>query len=132
MIPCSYSRTAGWRSRFTDQDLPSNFALKIHALLCRPYRKGRDWYDFNRYIRQDVSPKLPHLQNSLIQNGPWKGQENLVVDKSWVQEELQNKIDGVEWKAAAADVAPFLKLGEQESLKLWDARFFSAKLKKLL
>jgi len=114
------------------QDLPSNFALKIHALLCRPYLKGRDWYDLNWYIRQDVSPNLPHLQNALIQYGPWKGQEDLVVDKSWVQEELQNKIDGVEWKAAAADVAPFLKLGEQESLKLWDARFFSAKLKKLL
>jgi hypothetical protein len=114
------------------QDLPSNFALKIHALLCRPYLKGRDWYDFNWYIRQDVSPNLPHLQNALIQYGPWKGQEDLVVDKSWVQEELQNKIDGIEWKAAAADVAPFLKLGEQESLKLWDARFFSAKLKMLV
>jgi hypothetical protein len=114
------------------QDLPSNFALKLHALLCRPYLKGRDWYDFNWYIRQDVSPNLPHLQNALIQYGPWKGQVDLVVDKSWVQEELQNKIDGIEWKAAAADVAPFLKLGEQESLKLWDARFFSAKLKKLL
>ncbi len=24
------------------QDLASNFALKIHALLCRPYLKGRD------------------------------------------------------------------------------------------
>ena len=28
------------------QDLSSNFALKIHALLCRKYVKGRDWYDF--------------------------------------------------------------------------------------
>src|SRR3546814_9297013 len=28
------------------QDLPSNFALKVHALLCRPYLKGRDWFDF--------------------------------------------------------------------------------------
>lgn len=27
------------------QDLASNFALKIHALLCRPYIKGRDWYN---------------------------------------------------------------------------------------
>jgi len=44
---------------------------------------------------------------------------------------LQKKIDSIEWAEAAADVAPFLKLGEQESLKLWDERFFSAKLKKL-
>ena len=28
------------------QDLPSNYALKLHALLCRPYLKGRDWFDF--------------------------------------------------------------------------------------
>ncbi|NIA27528.1 MAG: nucleotidyl transferase AbiEii/AbiGii toxin family protein [Desulfobulbaceae bacterium] len=113
------------------QNLPSNFALKIHALLCRPYLKGRDWYDFNWYIRQDVSPNVPHLQNALIQYGPWKGQEDLVIDEGWVRDELQKKIDGIEWAEAAADVAPFLKLGEQESLKLWDARFFSAKLKKL-
>ena len=26
------------------QDLPSNYALKLHALLCRPYLKGRDWF----------------------------------------------------------------------------------------
>jgi len=113
------------------QDLPSNFALKIHALLCRPYLKGRDWYDFNWYIRQDVSPNLPHLQNALIQYGPWEGQDDLVIDKSWVREELQLKVDSIEWKKAEADVAPFLKISEQESLKLWDARFFSAKLKKL-
>jgi hypothetical protein len=113
------------------QDLPSNFALKIHALLCRPYLKGRDWYDFNWYIRQNVSPNFPHLQNALVLYGPWDGQENLVIDAGWVREELQKKIDSIEWTKAAADVAPFLKLSEQESLKLWDARFFSAKLKKL-
>jgi hypothetical protein len=114
------------------QDPPSNFALKIHALLCRPYLKGRDWYDFNWYIRQDVSPNLPHLQNALIQYGPWEGQIGLVIDKSWVREELQLKIDSIEWAEAAADVAPFLKLSEQESLKVWNARFFSAKLEKLM
>ncbi len=32
------------------QDLPSNFALKLHALLCRPYVKGRDWFDFGWYV----------------------------------------------------------------------------------
>ena len=114
------------------QDLPSNFALKIHALLCRPYLKGRDWYDFSWYIRQGVSPNLPHLQSALVQYGPWEGQDNLDIDKSWLREELQKKIDGIEWKDAAADVAPFLKISEQESLKLWDARFFSAKLNKLM
>ncbi len=113
------------------QDLPSNFALKIHALLCRPYLKGRDWYDFNWYIRKVVSPNLPHLRNALAQYGPWEGQERLAIDEDWVRAELRKKIDSVEWTEAAADVAPFLKAGEQESLTLWDARFFAAKLEKL-
>ena len=114
------------------QDLRSNFALKIHALLCRPYVNGRDWYDFTWYIRQGVSPNLPHLQNALIQYGPWEGQENLVIDEGWVRDELKKKIDSIEWAVAAADVAPFLKLNEQESLQLWSARFFLAKLKNLV
>src|SRR5580704_4723863 len=32
------------------QDLPSLFASKNHALLCRDYIKGRDWYDFSWYV----------------------------------------------------------------------------------
>ena len=54
------------------QDLSSNFSLKIHALLCRPYLKGRDWYDFNWYVKQNIRLNLPHLQSALIQYGPWK------------------------------------------------------------
>ncbi|MCH7982218.1 MAG: nucleotidyl transferase AbiEii/AbiGii toxin family protein [Proteobacteria bacterium] len=113
------------------QNLAGNFALKIHALLCRPYLKGRDWYDFNWYIRQEVSPNLPHLRNALIQHGPWAGQGSLAIDADWVREELQKKIDNIDWAAATADVAPFLKLGEQEALTLWGARFFAAKLERL-
>ena len=113
------------------QDLPSNFALKIHALLCRPYLKGRDWYDFNWYIRQGVSPNLPHLRNALVQHGPWEGIEGDVIDEPWVRTELQRKIDGLDWKQAADDVAPFLKANEQAGLALWNARFFSDKLRKL-
>ena len=113
------------------QDLPSNFALKIHALLCRPYLKGRDWYDFSWYIRQGVPPNLPHLRNALVQYGPWVGQERLVIDKDWVREEFQKKIDSIDWMDAAADVAPFLKVGEQETLTLWSARFFATKVEKM-
>jgi hypothetical protein len=60
------------------QDLSSNFALKIHALLCRGFLKGRDWYDFNWYIKQGVSPNLAHLKNALVQYGGWQGQSDLV------------------------------------------------------
>lgn len=114
------------------QDLGSNFALKIHALLCRKFLKGRDWYDFNWYIKQGVSPNLPHLKNALVQYGPWCGQDDLTVDVSWLRKALQEKIDSITWAEAAEDVERFLKPAEVESLKLWSARFFSAKLNKLV
>jgi hypothetical protein len=113
------------------QDLSSNFALKIHALLCRGFLKGRDWYDFSWYIRQGVSPNLAHLKNALAQFGPWQGREDLVVDLSWLKVVLQEKIDAIDWKQAAADVERFLKPAEQKSLELWGARFFSQKLSRL-
>ena len=37
-------------SSVISQDLPSLFAGKLHALLCRAYVKGRDWYDFIWYV----------------------------------------------------------------------------------
>lgn len=114
------------------QDLGSNFALKIHALLCRGFLKGRDWYDFNWYIKQSVSANLKHLQNALIQYGPWQGQENLMVDLAWLKITLQEKIDGIDWKLARDDVERFLNATEQKSLNLWSERFFSQKLLKLV
>ncbi len=113
------------------QDLSSNFALKIHALLCRGFLKGRDWYDFNWYIKQGVSPNLPHLKNALVQYGPWQGQGDLVVDLSWLKAVLQEKIDSIDWKQAADDVEWFLKPTEQKSLALWSERFFSQRLSQM-
>lgn len=112
------------------QDMSSNFALKIHALLCRPYLKGRDWYDFNWYIAQGVKPNLLLLQNALIQYGPWEGQE-LDIDQDWLVNALGKKIVSIEWKDAAADVERFLKPVEQKSLSLWSERFFASKLARL-
>ena len=63
------------------QDLSSNFALKTHALLCRPYLKGRDWYDFSWYVARSITPNLELLKNALVQYGPWQG-ETLKVDRA--------------------------------------------------
>ena len=112
------------------QDLPSNFALKTHALLCRPYLKGRDWYDFNWYIAQGITPNLLLLQNALVQYGPWQGQD-LHVDREWLVKALGDKIALINWKEAAEDVQRFLKPVEQSSLKLWNERFYMSKLEKL-
>jgi predicted nucleotidyltransferase component of viral defense system len=110
------------------QDLASNFALKIHALLCRGFIKGRDWYDFNWYIRQSVTPNLPHLKNALVQYGPWQRQNELVVDMDWLKTVLQEKIESINWQDTASDVERFLKPAEQKGLSLWSKRFFSENL----
>ncbi|WP_370175774.1 nucleotidyl transferase AbiEii/AbiGii toxin family protein [Sphingobium abikonense] len=113
------------------QDLPSNFALKIHALLCRGYLKGRDWYDFSWYISNGVTPNLTHLQAALIQAGPWTGQEGFNIDMAWLENTLRNTIATIDWKAAADDVRRFLRPAEAKSLALWSDRFFLAKLEKM-
>jgi len=113
------------------QDLSSNFSLKIHALLCRGYLKGRDWYDFNWYVKQGVAVNLLHLENALYQYGPWKGDDNLSVDLAWLQQVLSNKIEGIDWKQAVSDVERFLNTAEQKSLSLWSERFFKQRVTEL-
>lgn len=112
------------------QDMSSNFALKTHALLCRPYLKGRDWYDFGWYIAKGVTPNLLLLQNALEQYGPWKGQD-INVDREWIIAALGEKIASIIWQDAAKDVERFLKPVEQKSLMLWSVSFYMSKLSKL-
>ena len=113
------------------QDLPSNFALKIHALLCRPYLKGRDWFDFSWYVANRTSPNLPLLSAALRQAGPWQHELGLSIDDAWVIATLKAKITSIDWDAAAADVSRFLRLAEEKSLSLWSERFFHAKVDQL-
>ena len=105
------------------QDLASNFALKIHAMLCRPYLKGRDWYDFSWYVKNKIQPNMPLLQAALYQWGPWKDQE-MKVEIKWLKSKLTEKILKINWQDAAIDVERFLSTQEQYSLKLWSAKFF--------
>jgi predicted nucleotidyltransferase component of viral defense system len=112
------------------QDLSSNFSLKIHALLCRQYLKGRDWYDFNWYVKQSIQPNFGHLQAALYQYGPWEGQ-SLTIDKDWLINTLLEKVAAINWNEAAEDVTRFLNAAEQRSLKLWSERFFNKKVEDL-
>lgn len=114
------------------QDLASNFALKIHALLCRGFLKGRDWYDFSWYISRGVSPNLAHLEAALIQFGPWSDDAGLTVDRQWIEQQLSGTISSINWDEAKKDVRRFLKPAELKSLELWSERFFLTKLKKLI
>ena len=112
------------------QDISSNFALKIHALLCRGYLKGRDWYDFSWYVAQKVKPNLFLLQNALFQYGPWQDQK-LTIDHDCLVKALEGKIANIDWKQATADVKRLVKESEQKSLNLWSERFFISKLNKI-
>ncbi len=49
------------------QNLPSLFAGKCVALFCRPYEKGRDWYDFLWYLRAKTPINYSHLHAGLMQ-----------------------------------------------------------------
>lgn len=114
------------------QDLSSNFALKIHALLCREFLKGRDWYDYAWYIAKNVAPNLKHLQAALRQYGPWSQDQGLHVDMDWLNTALSEKISSIDWDQAREDVRPFLRSREAASLQLWNEEFFKSKLERLI
>jgi len=112
------------------QDLPSLFAGKIHALLCREYTKGRDWYDLIWYTSRKVAVNLPFLAAALEQAGPWKGQA-VVVDTQWCVTELRKKILALNWSEVKADVQRFINPEELPSLELWGTELFLGQVDKL-
>jgi len=107
----------------TTQTLESSFALKLHALLCRSYVKGRDWYDFVWYVARGVRPDLELLRNALHQQGPWAGQQSSVT-WPWLIANLRTVIGRIDWAISIQDVQRFLPSREQEGLMLWNAAFF--------
>ena len=111
----------------TTQTLESGFALKIHALLCRPYVKGRDWHDFVWYVSRKTRPDLNLLRNALMQHGPWSGRTPAVTAQ-WVRESMAAVIGRVDWTVARSDVQRFLPLSEQEGLRVWSSDFFLQQL----
>jgi predicted nucleotidyltransferase component of viral defense system len=114
----------------TTQALPSGFATKAHALLCRKYVKGRDWYDFTWYIARKILPDLELLRNALHQQGPWAGRK-LAVSADWFLEHLATVINRIDWKEARADVQRFLPMREQAGLDSWGRDFFTYQLGQL-
>ncbi len=114
----------------TTQSLESGFALKLHALLCRPYVKGRDWYDFVWYVARRTRPELGLLRNALQQQGPWAGRQ-IAVTGGWVAQNIGATIRRIDWNAARGDVQRFLPLREQDGLRAWSAEFFLHHLARL-
>jgi predicted nucleotidyltransferase component of viral defense system len=114
----------------TTQTLPSGFATKAHALLCRRYVKGRDWYDFTWYIARKITPDFKLLRNALRQQGPWAGKK-LAMTPEWFLEHLAAVIGRIDWREARADVERFLPMSEQAGLQAWGSDFFAYQLEQL-
>jgi predicted nucleotidyltransferase component of viral defense system len=111
-------------------DLPSLYAGKLHALLCREYLKGRDWYDFIWYTARRTPANYVLLSSALDQIGPWM-HKSIQVDRTWCFERLQERIKSTDWKQVREDVRRFVKSNELPSLDLWSAEFFLAQAEKL-
>ena len=111
-------------------DRESAFAGKMHALLCRQYIKGRDWFDFVWYA--GVKAKLNHdlLSSALDQQGPWAG-KGIATSDEWVRDRLMEVIAKMDWSAAKRDVLPFVYATDRRSLDLWSGDFFSSLTERL-
>lgn len=111
-------------------DLPSLFAGKMHALLCRSYIKGRDWYDFIWYSAHRVAINHALLSSALNQQGPWAG-SGIKTDDAWCRTKLSEVIQLLDVKQAREDVRRFLRPIELPSLEMWSQAFFLQQCRKL-
>ncbi len=107
--------------------LPSLFAGKMHALLCRTIRtniKGRDWYDLIWFVKNNIPCDLHYLKNKMVQTGHIDLSEVLVKEK--LVELISKKINEIDFTLAKRDVEPFLKTsGQKDELNLWSHAFFN-------
>lgn len=99
--------------------LPCLFAGKMHALVFRTWKnrvKGRDWYDFEWYVRNRVPLNFKHLQERIRQfNG-------LIVSQDEFLTMLKDKLTTTNINQVKQDVMPFLK--NPNELNIWSNDYF--------
>lgn len=93
--------------RLQHYDPASLLAGKLHALLQRPYPKGRDIYDLIWYLsdRAWPLPNLVLLNNALAQTG-WSRPP--LTEADW-RGAVRERLEGMEWPRIVSDVRPFLE-----------------------
>jgi len=102
--------------------LPGLFAGKMHALLFRNWRnrvKGRDWYDFEWYIRNNIPLDFIHFKERAIQS---EGSDFKELTKDQFIRLLQNKFETTKIENVVNDVRRFI-LHPQE-LEIWSKEYF--------
>jgi len=102
--------------------LPDLYAGKMHAFLFRNWQnrvKGRDWYDFEFYVRNNVALNFNHLQKRAEQI-------NKLSEKEFTSEifkkMLKERIEKTNIEVVKNDVRPFLK--NPQELEIWSTEYF--------
>ena len=106
---------------FVFQDL---FAGKMHALLFRKWNnrvKGRDWYDFEWYVRQGAGLGLAHFVKRGLQSGDIASP---CLDERDFRNLLHQRIDSLDVRSAKMDVERFIP--EPRDLDIWSRDYFHA------
>lgn len=101
-------------------------------MLCRPYTKGRDWFDYVWYVSKKVKPNFPHLRASLIQNDRWKDRKNLEVSREWLEQEISKTVKQIDWEAAIKETKAFGYPNEVSSIDNWNNEFFMQQTEMLM
>ncbi|MDR0720952.1 MAG: nucleotidyl transferase AbiEii/AbiGii toxin family protein [Treponema sp.] len=100
-------------------DLPSLFAGKCHALLCRNREKGRDWYDFLWLNTKNIEPNYNYLSSALNRRGPWEGR-GIKADRNWLEKAVSAKINTLNIDAIKRDVIGFVSNLQKENVARWN------------
>lgn len=104
-------------------DMPSLFAGKIHAVLCRAWQsriKGRDLYDYVFYLSRGASVNQKHLRERLLQSGCIPPDAACTLDE--IKKMLSERFNTIDYSQAKEDVEPFIH--DPSVLNVWSADFF--------
>jgi predicted nucleotidyltransferase component of viral defense system len=95
-------------------DRASLLAGKLHAILQRPFVKGRDWYDLLWYLGDPAwpPPNLALLNDALRQTG-WEA--GPIEDDTW-RAVVRDRVVALPWGRVVADVRPFLEISSEAEL----------------
>jgi predicted nucleotidyltransferase component of viral defense system len=103
--------------------MPSLYAGKMHALLFRKWNtrvKGRDWYDFEWYVKNNIRLDFSHLCERIRQ---FESQGFEQMSPESFKKMLKEKISNTNMDMVKADVKPFLK--DSGQLEIWSTDYFS-------
>ena len=102
--------------------LPDLYAGKMHAFLFRNWQKrvkGRDWYDFEWYVRNNIALNFSHLQKRTLQINTLNIKD---FTPGIFKQMLKERVENTDIEAVKNDVRPFLK--NPLEMDIWSRDYF--------